>query len=131
MAILLVTDEMHMVFAGSLIPARRLWWGRKLPELDLRIRKWTIPKSDCVAWPTSDFYVDQYVFVTNEGNTLYPKWVALDRCNDESWDENTYWISECMAAAQAITLEERRYMRLGYRQEERTMRWRWRRGYYE
>jgi hypothetical protein len=52
------------------------------------IRMWTVPVDDCVAFPTGLFYRDRLVSLSNEGNPLYPRWVALDRYNDENWRED-------------------------------------------
>jgi hypothetical protein len=54
------------------------------------IRMWTVPIDDCVAFPTNLFYRDRLVAFSNEGNPLYPCWVALDRYNDENWRDHKF-----------------------------------------
>ena len=52
------------------------------------IRMWTVPVDDCVAFPTGLFYHKRLVAFSNEGNPLFPHWVALDRYNDEDWRDH-------------------------------------------
>jgi len=52
------------------------------------VRMWTVPVDDCVAFPTRRFYRNRMVALSNEGSSLYPRWVALDRYNDEHWREH-------------------------------------------
>lgn len=54
------------------------------------VRIWTVPIGDCVAFPTPNFHQDRMVVFSNEGSALYPKWVCLDRYNDDDWHENRY-----------------------------------------
>jgi hypothetical protein len=49
------------------------------------VRMWTIPVDDRVAFPTKLFYTDRPVVFSNEGTEANPRWVALDRYNDDDW----------------------------------------------
>jgi hypothetical protein len=71
-------SRMVFVYAGS----GRFWSAPK-------IRIWTIPINDCIAWPTNNFYSKRYVYLSNEGNWCFPKWVALDRHNQmpSEWEQ--------------------------------------------
>jgi hypothetical protein len=55
---------------------------------------WTVPTDDCVAFPTPFFYRFRTVLFSNEGTSLLPKWVALDRYNDDDWHEHGYTTSQ-------------------------------------
>jgi hypothetical protein len=54
------------------------------------VRMWTVPIDGCVAFPTNIFYHNRLVAFSNEGNPLYPRWLALDRYNDEDWQDHKF-----------------------------------------
>lgn len=54
------------------------------------VRMWTVPNDAHVAWPTPVFYNHRTVIFSNEGNTFYPRWVALDRYNDVDWADHDW-----------------------------------------
>lgn len=68
---------------------------RRVTALWRPIRKWTVPEGDCIAVPTNDYYLTSPVWLSNEGTALSPKWVALDRYNDEDWPKHVYPKGEC------------------------------------
>lgn len=84
---------------GALVSACRVyagngkWYGRRA------IRMWTVPIGDFVARPSPLFYLKRHLFLTNEGSSVYPKWVALDEINDFDWHERRFTMEQCMAVA--------------------------------
>ena len=71
------------------------------------IRMWTVPVDDCVAFPTGLFYHKRLVAFSNEGNPLFPHWVALDRYNDEDWRDHKFEARELSEVFYEISTKER------------------------
>lgn len=59
-----------------MVEKARVWAGR-----DPGVRRWTVHPQYRVAVPTTDFYTNRVVVLSNEGNPLKEKWVALDVYN--------------------------------------------------
>jgi len=80
-----VKDDARIIFERSPYAStlRQVWARRP-------VRVWVVPADDCVAFPTTRFYRDRLVNLSNEGSAMRPRWIALDRFNDLRWHTKTY-----------------------------------------